>query len=146
MLTADISASLHNGDLSAETEIAINYGNGDIEGGFENISVLSFGATANLGLQISKLRLGLGGGFAQGDSNPDDENINTFSFNRDYNVALMMFEEPMPILRSTNSSDRDYSLPILQHKCQRLYRYRNPPQLWHIRLVAMLRVEGKEEL
>ncbi|MEC7987104.1 MAG: hypothetical protein VX278_18185 [Myxococcota bacterium] len=105
MLTADISASLKSGDLDADLEIALNYGNGDIEGGLENINVLAFGATANVGLQISKLRLGLGGGFAQGDANPDDETINTFSFNRDYNLALMMFEEPMPILQSATSDE-----------------------------------------
>ena len=100
MLTADLHGALDAGDLRAELEAAINYGSGDLAGGYDNLSILSFGATAKVGLTAQKLHIDLGGGFAQGDSTPNDQTINTFSFNRDYNLSLMMFEEPMPILRN----------------------------------------------
>jgi hypothetical protein len=100
MLTADLYGGIDSGDLNAELELAIHYGNGDIDGGYDDLNILAFGAATKIGLAINKLKVGLDAGFAQGDSTPTDQTINTFSFNRDYNLSLMMFEEPMPVLRN----------------------------------------------
>ena len=113
MLTADLYGGIDSGDLRAELELAVHYGSGDINGGYDDISVLAFGAATKVGLALNKLELGVDAGFAQGDSTPNDQTINTFHFNRDYNLSLMMFEEPMPILRnefvSEEGDERDLS-------------------------------------
>ena len=53
---------------------------------------------------------------ATGDADPYDNEFRTFGFDPDYQVALMMFEEPMPILRGTNITDEstnNYFLRII---------------------------------
>ena len=106
-LTADLYGGIDAGELHAELELAANYGGGDLEGGFDNLNLFSFGAATKLGLKIDKLAIELGGGFAQGDSTPNDPSISRIQFNRDYNLALMMFEEPMPTLQSAYTTEEN---------------------------------------
>ena len=112
-LTADLYAGIDAGELRGELEIATHYGNGDLEGGLNNITLFSFGAAAKAALVLNKLDVELGLGYAQGDETPNDNSVSLFQFNRDYNLALMMFEEPMPTLKSDIVNDenqgRDYS-------------------------------------
>jgi len=46
-------------------------------------------------------------GWASGDEDPTDSQIRAFQMDRDHNVGILMFEEPMPILAATvpNSSN-----------------------------------------
>jgi len=38
-------------------------------------------------------------GLASGDSDPTDERLTTFTFDRDYDVGLFLFQEPMPVFQ-----------------------------------------------
>ncbi len=107
MTTIDIHGRADAGTLKAEIEIAYQRGSGDIPGGINDITLSSFGGILDVNLTADRVRLGIVGGFAQGDSDPNDKTLKTFYFNPDYNLSLMLFEEPLPTLSST-SGLREY--------------------------------------
>src|SRR5204863_515483 len=51
------------------------------------------GWVAKLGLTSGPLTLELLGGYASGDGNPFDATVHNFSFNRDYKVGLILFDQ-----------------------------------------------------
>jgi hypothetical protein len=60
---------------------------------------------AHGGYRGEKLSFGAEFGAASGDSDPTDQSIKSFSFDRDHNVALILFEEPLPTLQSSVIND-----------------------------------------
>jgi len=97
---ADLWGRTRLGPLSFELEAALVYGKGNATDlGIEDMELLAGGGAFTAGIEV----LPIGGAFqlgvASGDSDPTDATLNTFSFDRDFDVALLMFQEPMPVFR-----------------------------------------------
>lgn len=100
----DIWAWSQLGPAEVEAEFAAVIGSGDLDESTNDVGISSFGANLSLKLPLEHLRLGLQTGFAGGDKDPDDDKIHTFSFDPDFNVGLLLFEEPMPTLAATSAN------------------------------------------
>ena len=88
------------GPATLEAEIAGMFGGGDLDEDTNDIQFGAVGAMLNLDVQTTTFAFGLETGVATGDADPDDDHIKTFAFDRDHNVGLLMFEEPLPTLAS----------------------------------------------
>jgi hypothetical protein len=98
--TGDIWGFAELGPVRAELEVVGVFGGGDLSTGATDVDIMAFGGMLDLGYRMDKLTIGLQGGFATGDTDPDDEKIRTFSFDRDHNVSLLLFEETLPTLQT----------------------------------------------
>ncbi len=90
----------HTHRLWVEGELASYFGESDLsqsavrEGPFD---VRATGWVARAGYGRSGYDLVLEGGFASGDDNPFDDQINTFTFDREHRVGLLLFRQAMRI-------------------------------------------------
>lgn len=96
--TGDLWGYTRLGPLTIELEAVARFGGGSQETGANDLTESAFGGLLDASLQQEKLGFGVQGGFATGDSEPNDTKLHTFSFDPDHDVALMMFEEKMPTL------------------------------------------------
>jgi hypothetical protein len=96
--TGDLWGWTELGPVRAELEVVGVFGGGDLDTGATDVTIMSFGGMLNARYSMDKLDIGLEGGFATGDADPDDDKIHTFTFDRDHNVALILFEETLPTL------------------------------------------------
>jgi hypothetical protein len=103
--TGDIWSKVRMGTVEVETEVVGVFGAGNLGGGLNDMRIASVGAMLRGDAELDKLIVGIEGGLATGDADPDDSTIKTFTFDRDHNVALMMFEEPMPLLEATTANE-----------------------------------------
>jgi hypothetical protein len=103
--TADLWAYAQLGPVRLEAEGVAVLGGGDDETGGNDLSQVAVGAMLNAELRLDPLVLNLEGGLATGDGDPDDDKLHTFTFDRDHNVALMLFEEPLPTLGALVPTD-----------------------------------------
>ncbi len=100
--TGDVWAFTQLGPVRAELEAVGVFGAAaSLSTGANDVDIMSFGGMLDLQYATDKLTVGLQGGFATGDEDPDDEKIRTFSFDRDHNVALVLFEETLPTLQTS---------------------------------------------
>lgn len=101
----DIWGEATFGPAKIEGEFAGIFGGGDLDENTNDVQLRQFGG--NLGIQVhpERLRLGLLMGFATGDGDGNDSNLRTFAFDPDYNISLMLFEEPMPTLRAATPNE-----------------------------------------
>ncbi len=107
--TGDVWVDTQMGPASIEAEVVGVFGAGNLGDGVNDIRIAALGAMLRGDFELDKFVLGVEAGLATGDEDPDDEDIRTFSFDRDHNVSLMLFEEPMPVLESgSNTDERDY--------------------------------------
>lgn len=113
-IDATFDASL--GVVGLGFEFVGQFGAGDLANGANDVSVTAFGSVLDIAIESEPVFAGLEGGFASGDSNAADQKIKAFAFDRDYNVALMMFEQPMPTLAASIANDvnrgRDYETAL----------------------------------
>lgn len=93
------------GPVRAELEGVGVFGKGNLDTGVNDANIMAFGVMANGAYKIDKLEIGAEFGVATGDDDPTDREIHTFSFDRDHNVGLFLFEETMPTLAPTVSND-----------------------------------------
>ena len=105
MYTLDIWGAAEAGPLTLETEFVAQIGRGDLGEGVNDASINAFGAMIDAGYTLDRIRVGLAGGLATGDKDTTDNNFKTFTFDRDFNQTLFLFEEPMPTLQPTVSTD-----------------------------------------
>jgi len=103
--TGDFWAIAEMGPATIQTEVAAVFGGGNLDTGANDVSIAAVGAMLEAGITLERLMGGLELGVATGDANPDDSDYRTFSFDRDHNVAMMMFEEPMPMLGAQVSNE-----------------------------------------
>ena len=63
----------------------------------DRVHVLSAGAVglAMLGMRDDTLKVGLSSGFATGDGDPNDDTMADFSFDRNFDVGMVLFDEVM---------------------------------------------------
>ena len=101
----DIWGEASFGPAKIEGEFAGIFGGGDLDENTNDVQLRQFGG--NLGIQVhpERLRLGLLMGFATGDGDGNDSNLRTFAFDPDYNISLMLFEEPLPTLRAATPNE-----------------------------------------
>ncbi|MFZ5476070.1 MAG: hypothetical protein ACOZNI_04790 [Myxococcota bacterium] len=98
--TGDLWGFTRLGPVQLELEAVAHFGGGNLSAERNDVDAMAFGGMLNADWKGEKFGLGLQGGFATGDADPDDEKLRTFSFDRDHNVALLLFEEPMPTLET----------------------------------------------
>ena len=99
--TGDLWGKADFGTVHAEFEFAFELGGGDLDTGVNDIEIANWGGMLNLGADLGVGKVGMELGIASGDSDLSDSNYTTFTFDRDHDVALLMFEEPMPVLESS---------------------------------------------
>lgn len=104
LVTLDGAFSGEIGTLELGAELLGQFGSGTLAGGANDISIAAFGGVVDAELHTSQVDLGAEVGLASGDDDVNDAKIKTFTFDRDYEVGLVMFEQPMPVLKSTVGS------------------------------------------
>lgn len=87
-----------------EGEFAAVVGSGDLDSTTNDVRISSFGAFLAGEMPIEKLRVGLMAGLAGGDGDTTDSKLHTFTFDPDFNVGLLLFEEPLPTLEAASPS------------------------------------------
>ena len=102
LYTGDIWAEAQLGMSHFEFELAFQLGGGDLDESINDVRVTGLGTHLSATLGGEKLSGGLAGGITTGDQDPFDTEFHAFSFDPDFNVALMMFQEPMPVLTHEN--------------------------------------------
>jgi hypothetical protein len=95
------------GPIGVAGEVIAQFGNGNLEGGVNDVNLLAVGAALNLGVHTAKIDAGADLGIATGDGDPTDTRLRSFAFDRDFNVGFIMFEQPMPTLAAVNPEDED---------------------------------------
>ncbi len=105
LATASAALRAEVGNLEVGAELVARLGGGALDDTNTDVDVQAFGGVITGQLATEKLTIGLEAGFATGDSDPSDDRITTFVFDRDYNVGLLMFEQPMPLLRVNGQRD-----------------------------------------
>jgi len=103
--TFDLWGRTELGPLSVEIEALMHYGTAattDI--GVEDLTILAGGGALDAELAISPWAVGLEVGVATGDATPTNSTWNTLSFDRDHDVALLMFEQPMPSFQTPETA------------------------------------------
>lgn len=103
--TGDLWGFAEMGPFRAEVEAVGVIGGGNFDTGANDVEVLAFGAMAKFDYRAEKLSFGGEFGVATGDDDTSDSSLKTFSFDRDHNVGLLMFEEVMPTLETAVQND-----------------------------------------
>lgn len=105
VFVGDLWGRAHVGPVRIEGEFAAVLGSGDLDTGANDVSISAFGAQLSGAYTGERLELGLGAGLAGGDKDSDDKELHTFSFDPDFDLALLMFEQPMPTLAASVAND-----------------------------------------
>jgi hypothetical protein len=97
LVHGDIYGATTLGPLSMELEALLLWGAAsDSDIGVEDLKILSAGGAFRAKLAISPWTAGVEVGLATGDKDPTDNVWHTMRFDRDHDVAFLMFEEMMP--------------------------------------------------
>lgn len=107
VFTADAAGDVSLGKLTVAAEFTGQFGGGDLSGGRNDVNITAFGTALQANLDLDVWNIGLRGGLATGDSLPEDANLKTFTFDRDYSVGMFLFEQPMPTLAVAASAAND---------------------------------------
>lgn len=117
LVTVDAAMDAELGKLTVNAEFLGRFGSGDLPNGFDDVSVTQFGAALDAKLDLDPWRLRVEAGFASGDKDDTDAKVKAFAFDRDHNVGIMLFEQPMPIFRSaaatTSNGNRNFDNVLL---------------------------------
>ena len=106
LLHADVWGAAKLGPVAVEIEGLLAWGAAtttDI--GVEELKVLSGGGALEAKLSVKPWEVGLSVGVASGDKDPTDNKWHTMRLDRDYDVALLMFENPMPQYQIGDAAD-----------------------------------------
>ena len=103
--TGDIWGRADLGPVFAEVEMVGVFGAGDLDTGANGIQISSLGVMARGGFDGEKLGAGVELGVASGDADETDTKLKSFTFDRDHNISLILFEETMPTLESSVVND-----------------------------------------
>ncbi|MEQ1500773.1 MAG: hypothetical protein ABMB14_01015 [Myxococcota bacterium] len=118
VFTADLAGDAVLGKLNASAEVVGQFGGGDLDGGINAANITALGGVLEAGLDLDPWKVAVQGGLATGDGVPNDLNLRTFTFDRDFSVGMFLFEQPMPILATTaaaandTNGARDYSAAL----------------------------------
>ncbi|MFK7930986.1 MAG: hypothetical protein AB8H79_22565 [Myxococcota bacterium] len=106
VFTGSMAMDAEIGNLRVGAELVGRYGTGEL-GNLDSATIQSFGGLLVGELDAKPLKLGVDIGVASGDGDSTDDTLGTFSFDRDYNIGILMFEQPMPVFTATDSGGRD---------------------------------------
>ncbi len=93
---ADVYLSVRAGEWVADGEAVLAVGNTELvstPASPSQADVLEHGAALSAGWSSDELDVLLGTGYASGDGNPFDDEVRNFTFDPDFNVGLILFEE-----------------------------------------------------
>lgn len=108
VLHADLWGKTRLGPISAELEAVLTWGRLlETDIGIEDLRVLSGGGALDAALAIHPWEVGFELGLATGDKDPTDAAWHTFRFDRDHDVALILFEQPLPQFERGDGADVD---------------------------------------
>lgn len=107
LFSIDLAASAELGKLTVSGEGIGQFGQGDLENGQNDVAITAFGAVLDASLDLSPWKLGVEAGLASGDKTPNDQAYKTFTFDRDYSVGMILFEQPMPTLAAPAPTDEN---------------------------------------
>lgn len=93
--TIDAAFDAEIGKIELHAEGVGRFGGGVLPGEDNEINIASGGAVLDGAVGFDFATLGLIAGVATGDSSADGTRT-TFTFDRDYNVGILMFEQPLP--------------------------------------------------
>ncbi|MFT6816515.1 MAG: hypothetical protein ACJATT_000314 [Myxococcota bacterium] len=93
--TIDLSFDAEIGKIEIHGEGVARFGGGDLSIDDTAVNIAAGGAILEGGVGFDFAKVGLVAGVATGDSTIDNTRT-TFTFDRDYNVGLLMFEQPLP--------------------------------------------------
>ncbi len=110
MFTVSGAADVELGIARLEAEVVGQFGGGQLSGNVEDINLTSMGAVLKAGVVGEKYGAFIEGILATGDKDPQDNKFHTFTFDRDYNVGFILFEQPLPQLASTNPTEEDQGI------------------------------------
>jgi hypothetical protein len=116
LVTVDLAAEAELGKLQLSAEGIGQFGGGDLEGGLNDVSITAFGGAVDARLDLQPWKLRVEAGLATGDKDETDARLKTFTFDRDHNVGVMLFEQPLPIFATAApneiNNNRDFSQVI----------------------------------
>jgi hypothetical protein len=108
LVWGDLWGQTKLGPLSMELEALILWGQApDTDIGVEDLRILAGGGAFKAGLAVSPWSVGLQLGLATGDKDPTDNRWHTLRMDRDHNVGLLMFEQPMPVFARGDAADSE---------------------------------------
>jgi hypothetical protein len=87
------------GNLRVGAEVVARLGQGALNARYNDHTVLAFGGVVAAQLDTEKFNASLEGGFATGDGDETNNRLTTFTFDRDYNIGILLFEQPLPMVR-----------------------------------------------
>lgn len=108
LFTVDGAVDAHMGQLALSLEAVGQFGSGDLANGANDATISAIGTVVSLEMNSSPLSGGAEFGFATGDDDTNDQAIKTFAFDRDYDVALVMFEQTLPTLATSVSNATNF--------------------------------------
>jgi len=116
LITIDAALEAEVGKLSVAAEGLAQFGGGDLTGGLNDVNITSFGGVLDVKLNVEPMLLRVQAGYASGDSDDTDNKLKSFSFDRDYNISIMMFEQPMPVFAQAapNEANQNRNLDFVQ--------------------------------
>lgn len=106
VFTASAAMQAETGNLAVGAELVGRYGSGEL-GELDSATIQSFGGLLAGSLDAKPLKLEVEVGVASGDGDLNDTTVSTFSFDRDYNIGVIMFEQPMPVFTASDAGGRD---------------------------------------
>lgn len=101
IVTLDGAVEAEIGKIDLEAEVVGHFGEGDLTDDISDIRIASVGAVLDASIGFDFATLGVAAGLATGDGDLTDTTYSTFTFDRDYNVGILMFEQPMPTFAAT---------------------------------------------
>lgn len=104
LYTIDGTFDLAFGPINLAGEVVGQFGDGDLAGGIDGARLMSVGAVVDAQLTLEKARVGLEAGLATGDGDLGDTRLRSFSFDPDYNVGFILFEQAMPVLETVSAT------------------------------------------
>jgi hypothetical protein len=104
LFSIDGATDVTLGALHVAGEVVAQFGNGDL-GQSNDAVVTSVGAVLEADLDLDPWAIHVQGGLATGDGDVADQRFKTFVFDRDYNIGLFLFEQPMPTLGAAVAND-----------------------------------------
>lgn len=110
MFTVSGAADVELGIAKLEAEVVGQFGGGELSGNVDQVNLTAMGAVLKAGVVGEKYGAFLEGVIATGDKDPQDNKFHTFTFDRDYNVGFIMFEQPLPQRPSNNPTAEDQGI------------------------------------
>ena len=108
MFTVDGAVDAKMGQLDLALEAVGQFGSGDLANGANDATISAIGTVVSVAMNASPISGGAEFGFATGDDDTNDSAIKTFAFDRDYDVALVMFEQALPTLATSVSNATNF--------------------------------------